>query len=294
MHDSHCHLTTLPLYDYREQAIDNFVKKGGEYILNTSSVIENSYKVIEIAKEFKHKYPNLLQNTIGIHPQEYISKDIFSDQYDILKRNMKELKKIFEENKQDIHGIGECGLEYHNLLNSNEFNFKEKEKIIEVQKMSFREHINIAIENNLPMTIHVRDEFNSNYCATDILNILVSEGKMQLKGCMHCYVGEEKLLHDFLDLGLYIGFNAILTYKSGENVRELLKKTPIEKILIETDAPFLPLNRVRKDKKEVIRFGQPKDVFEIAEVISEIKKIKVEEVLERTTENYKSLFLKNI
>lgn len=294
MHDSHIHLTTEPLYSYREHAIDNFIKNSGKYILNTSNNIESCLEVLKIFKEYKFKYPNLIQNAIGIHPQECISKDTFDDNFNIVQNDIKELKNIIEENIENIDAIGECGLEYYNLLNNNMFSFDEKEKIIEVQKIAFREQTNLAKEYNLPMTIHVRDEMESDYCTKDMLNILVSEGKMQIKGCMHCYVGKEKYLEDFLDLGLYIGFNAIITYKSGENVRELVKKTPLDKILLETDAPFLPPQNVRKDKKRVINFGQPTDILEIAKVVGEIKGIKTEKVIEKTTENYKQVFLKMI
>lgn len=285
MQDAHIHLTTQPLYDYREHSLHNYVKKGGKYILNTSNCLETCYKALEIHKEFKHRYPNLIQSSLGIHPEKFFEK-----QTDV-SIQIKELRKVVNENIKDIHAIGECGLEYHNLLNQHGLEFKEKEEIIEKQKAAFREQINIAKENNLPMTIHTRDEKDSDYCTQDMLHILVSEGNMNLRGCMHCYVGNKKFLKDFLDIGLYIGFNAIITYKSGINVRELVKKTPTEKILLETDAPFLPTQNTRKDKKRVINFGQPEDILEIAKAVGEIKGLQTEEVIEITTNNYKNLFI---
>lgn len=291
MHDSHIHLTIEPLYSYREQALDTFISSGGKFLLNTSNDIENCYKTLEVYREFKHKYPNLIQNTVGIHPEEYNSKELFSHNHENVKKDLNELEKILSENREEIHAIGECGLEYFNLLDRNDLSFDEKEEIVEMQKMSFRGQIHLAIENNLPMTIHTRDEMDSEYCIQDTINILAAEGKMQVRGCMHCYVGKIDYLQTLLEMGLSIGFNAILTYKSGENVRELLKHTPLEKILLETDAPFLPPDSVRKNKKETIRFGQPIDILEIAKAVSEIKGIGYEKVIEVTNENYKNLFI---
>ncbi len=290
MHDSHIHLTTQPLYDYKEQALENFVRDNGKYILSCAYDINTSLEVLEIAREYETKYPGLIQNAIGIHPEEYHPDEKKND-YDIAKNNIKKLREILDENRKKVHAIGETGLEYYNLLDRSDVSFEEREKSIEIQKMSLREHVKIALENNLPMTIHTRDEKNSDYCTQDILNILTTEGKTNLRGAMHSYVGEEKFLNQFLDLGLYIGYNGILTYKSGESVRELLKKTPIEKILLETDAPFLPPQKVRANKKAIIKFGQPSDIIEVAKVVSEIKNLDIEKVFKITNENYEHLFL---
>ncbi len=287
MHDSHVHLTTQPLFDYLERALENFINQKGKYILNCANDVETSYQVLETYKNLKIKYPNLIQNSIGIHPEKFHPDNNIK----YTSRQIEQFKKIFSENKENIHAIGETGLEYYNLLNRTDIDFKKREEAIEKQKTSLREHIKLALENNLPMTIHSRDEKNSDFCTKDIINIITAEGKINLKGAMHSYVGEEKYLPQILELGLYIGFNGILTYKSGKNVRELAKKTPLENILLETDAPFLPPNNVRSDKKRTIKFGQPADVFEIAKVLAEIKSLEVEKVLKITTTNYERLFL---
>lgn len=284
MQDSHAHLSTQPLYNYLDQSLENFVQKGGKYILNIASDIESSYKVIEVYKKYEKQYPGLIQNSIGIHPEQFYPEN------KLKRENTEILKEILENNKNIVHAIGETGLQYYNLLNRSDVEFDEKEETIELQKESFRAHIHLAMENNLPICIHIREEKDSNYCTKDTLEIVTTEGKLNLKGVMHSYVGEEKFLQNFLELGFYIGFNGILTYKSGENVRELLKKTPMERILLETDAPYLPTQKVRSDKKNSIRFGQPIDIYEIAQTVAEIKDISIEKVLKNTTENYKSLF----
>ncbi len=286
MHDSHIHLTTQPLSDYQERALENFVQKGGKHILNCGNSIETSLQVLETYEKYKVKYPNLIQNAIGIHPENYHP----DNQEKNFEQTIEEFKNIVEKNKIKIHAIGETGLEYYNLLNRSDISFEKKEETIEIQKKSFREHIKVALDYNLPMTIHSRDEKNSEFCTKDLLDIFLIEGKTNLKGSMHSYTGNEKFLPQIIELGLCIGFNAIITYKNGSSVREILKKTPVENILFETDAPFLPTDSVRKNKKATIRFGQPSDILEIAKVAGEIKDMETEKILEITNENYKRVF----
>ncbi len=287
MHDSHVHLTTQPLLDYRERALENFVKQGGKYLLSCANDLESSCKVLEIFENYKLKYQDLIQNSIGIHPETFHPDN---QERNVLDK-IAHLKEILENNKKNIHAIGETGLEYYNLLNRSDIDFDKREEAIENQKTSLREHIKLALEYNLPMTIHSRDEKDSDFCTKEIINLITTEGKVTLRGAMHSYVGEQKYLNQILELNLCIGFNGIITYKSGDNVRDLLKKTPIENILLETDAPFLPPQSVRSDKKRTIRFGQPADVIEVAKVIAEIKNIKIEKVFKITNENYERLFL---
>jgi TatD DNase family protein len=287
MHDSHVHLTTQPLFDYKERALENFVNQNGKYLLNCAYDLESSLQVLEVYEKYKLKYPSVIQNAVGLHSEEFHP----DNKYKNVEDKISQLKRILEKNSNNIHAIGETGLEYYNLLNRSDINFEKKEKCIEDQKTSLREHIRLALKYNLPMTIHSRDEKDSDFCTKDIVNIITTEGKVSLKGAMHSYVGPEKYLRQILELGLYVGFNGILTYKSGDNVRELLKKTPIERILIETDAPFLPPQSVRSDKKRTIKFGQPADVQEVAKVIAQIKGLKIEKVWEITTANYERLFL---
>ncbi len=289
MHDSHVHFTTQPLLDYTAQALENFYQKKGTHLLSCAYDIESSLQVIEIFSKYSHKYPNLIQNAIGIHPEEYHPDNNIN--YEKAVDNIKQLTNILNNNKEIIHAIGETGLEYYNLLNRQDIDFQKRDEAIETQKYSFREHIQIALENNLPMTIHTRDEKDSDYCTKDIVNIIASEGKTNLRAAMHSYTGTKQYLDQILELGLYIGYNAILTYKSGTNVREILKQTPLEKILIETDAPFLPPQSVRQNKKNTIKFGQPADVTEIAQAIAEIKGVNLKEVWEVTNQNYANLFL---
>jgi TatD DNase family protein len=128
-------------------------------------------------------------------------------------------------------------------------------------------------------------------CMNDTIRIIAEEGKGLVKGSFHSFTGTIEQLQQVLDLGFHVGFNAIITYKSGENVREVLKNTPIERILFETDGPFLPPQSVRKDNKIKQKFAQPKDIREIMQVATEVKNISIDELERVTDESYQSLFI---
>lgn len=199
----------------------------------------------------------------------------------------------FKKNIENIKAIGETGLDYYQYnLNLSETN-EQKAILKEIQKLSFSEQIKLALEYKLPMSIHARDVQGESQTVKDAMRLLAQEGKGLVKGCFHSYTGDISLVQDILDLGFYIGFNAIITYKSGENVREILKQVPLERILLETDGPFLPPQSVRKNKNIKEKFAQPSDVKEVLKVISEVKAIdenKLENMLDR---NFENLFAQN-
>jgi len=141
------------------------------------------------------------------------------------------------------------------------------------------------------MSIHARDMNGYTECLEDVLRIVAQEGRGQLKGSFHSYTGNLDFLTDILDMGFYIGFNGIITYKSGENVRDILKEVPLERILFETDGPFLPPQSVRKDKKIKEKYAQPKDIKEIMQTACEVKNITYEKMERVTDENYERLFV---
>ncbi len=174
------------------------------------------------------------------------------------------------------------------------FNFSKetKEEIKEAKRRIFTKLCKLSLKENLPMSIHARDIKDSDKCVKDTLKILAKESNGLIRGSFHSYTGSIKMLNQILDLGLYVGFNAIITYPSGENVREILKNTPLERILFETDGPFLPTQSVRKKKNATKRYGRPVLVKEIIEKACEIKNIPYEKLESVTDENYLTLFLK--
>ncbi|HOR06161.1 MAG TPA: TatD family hydrolase, partial [Candidatus Dojkabacteria bacterium] len=249
MHDSHIHLNLCPLQENIEQIINDFQKENGKHILTQSTDLLDYRENLDISK----RYSDIVQLALGLHPtvfEEYtVQRNIFKD---IQKKSLKmiaDFEDIFEKNILAISAVGETGLDYYQFNNDQTVDEDIKEELCEIQEMSFTKHIQLALKHNLPMSIHARDMNGSTECLEDVLRIVAQEGRGQLKGSFHSYTGNLDFLTDILDMGFYIGFNGIITYKSGENVRDILKEVPLERILFETDGPFLPPQSVRKDKK---------------------------------------------
>ena len=291
MHDSHIHLNLCPLQENIEQIINDFQKENGKHILTQSTDLLDYKENLDISK----RYPDIVQLALGLHPtvfEEYtVQRNIFKD---IQKKSLKmiaDFEDIFEKNILAISAVGETGLDYYQFNNDQTVDEDIKEELCEIQEMSFTKHIQLALKHNLPMSIHARDMNGSTECLEDVLRIVAQEGRGQLKGSFHSYTGNLDFLTDILDMGFYIGFNGIITYKSGENVRDILKEVPLERILFETDGPFLPPQSVRKDKKLKEKYAQPKDIKEIIQMACEVKNTTYEKMERVTDENYERLFV---
>jgi TatD DNase family protein len=292
MHDSHIHLALEPLKSNLNEIISRFRENNGKYILTQGTDITDFDNSIEIASHFQ----DTVQLALGLHPSYFeentIEKGIYEDIYEKSMKDIEKLEKIILKNKSKIVAIGETGLDYYQMSLNKEISEDIKEQLKEIQKISFRKQLQMAKALNLPLSIHARDIQGSKLCVEDALRIIAEEGKGLVTGSFHSYTGEIDLVEDILDMGFCIGFNGILTYNSGENIREILKKVPEENILFETDGPFLPPQSVRKDKKITEKFAEPFHVKEIISVASEVKSLDPKYLEEVTDRNYERVFFK--
>lgn len=297
MHDSHIHMAMEPLKTNLDEIVRDFVNEGGKHILTQGTDILDFDDNFKIAKRANLIQNNVMQVAIGLHPTYFeevtVQRDLEDNIYEKSQKERKKFIEIFNKNKEEISAIGECGLDYYQFSINQTYSDDTKEQLKEVQKLMLQEEIHLALENSLPLSIHARDQMGSNECIDDTIRIVAEEGKGLLKGSFHSYTGSLEQLEQILALGFHVGFNAIITYKSGENVREILKKTPVERILFETDGPFLPPQSVRKKKSTKQKFAQPKHIREIMQVACEIKNISMEKLEAITDENYQQLFLKS-
>ncbi len=293
MHDAHIHLAMEPLKSNLPKIIHNFLSAGGKYILTQTTESTDFTDTTEIVNQYK----KTIHLALGLHPTIYeensIQRGAFKNLSKIAERELKSFEKILLANldSPNLKAIGETGLDYYQMSLNKEIKEVQREELVEIQKDSFRRHLQLALENNLPLSVHARDVNGKNDCAKDTLKLIAQEGRGLLRGCFHSYTGDIDFVDDILDLGFYIGFNAIITYKSGQDIREVLKKTPVDRILFETDGPFLPPQSVRKNKKIKEKFAQPADVKEIIETAAEIKGIPTQTLEEQTDKNYEELFL---
>ena len=251
MIDSHCHLDHEPLLSDLENVIQRSKDVGIEKLLTISTSIESFSRV----KELVHK-DEIIYGTIGIHPHES-STDIITSKQIIESLNV----------NSKIIGIGETGLDFY-------YNNSEKDK----QIASFKEHIDASIKTNIPLIVHSRDAEKETF---EILNEYKNEN---LKILMHCFTGSKKFAKKLLDFNTFFSASGIITFKNAKELQDTFKFLPSDKILIETDSPFLaPVpNRGKKNEPSFINFTAAK--------LAEIRNIDKSELIKLTTNNFNKLF----
>ena len=251
MIDSHCHLDHEPLYSDLQNVIQRSKEIGIEKLLTISTSFESFLKIKEIIKK-----DEMIYGTIGTHPHE-------SDK-DILKSD--QLVKNLDENKKII-GIGETGLDFY-------YNNSDKVK----QIASFKEHIEASIKSNVPLIVHSRNAEQETF---DILN---EYKNYDLKILMHCFTGSKEFSKKLIKLNSYFSASGIITFKNSKDLQETFKSLPLDKVLIETDSPFLAPVPMRGKKNE------PSFINFTASKLAEIKEVSKEQLVKSTTDNFNTLF----
>ncbi len=249
--DSHCHLDFEAFDADREDVIGRSREAGIGFIVNVGSSLEGTKASLELAGKYDFIYA-----AAGIHPHE-------ADK--IREKELNEFESLLAARK--IAAIGEIGLDYFK-------NFSSKEN----QKKLFIALLKVARGKNLPLIIHNRDAHE------DTMSVLRNTMGGSVKGVMHCFSGDKTLLDECLDLGLHVSFTCNITFKKAENLRDVVREAPLERLLLETDAPFLAPQAFRGKRNE------PSYLKFLAEKISEIKNVSFEEVAGVTSENAKNLF----
>ena len=233
--DTHAHLDFPELYDRLDEVLKNALKNDVKRIVTISTNLNKIDKIIEISKNYEEVY-----HTVGVHPNEVL-KDKNNSNYEMILNLSKNKKCV---------GIGECGLDYHYG------NYSKAE-----QKASFITQINVSRATNLPLIIHARD------ADKDMINILENEYKNgPFKAILHCFSSGKDLALCGINLGFYISFSGIVTFKSAKLIQEIAKLIPDDKILVETDAPYLSPTPLRGSVNE------PKNCSITAKYLADIRK----------------------
>ena len=232
--DTHAHLDFPELYSKLDLIIENAKNQNVLKIITISTNLNKIGKIIQISNDY-----NVVYFTVGVHPNEVL-KDKDYENYSLISDISNNLKCV---------GIGECGLDYH-------FGNEDKEK----QKLSFITQIKVARDKKLPLIIHSRD------ADEDMIDILQDEYKKgAFKAILHCFSSGKDLALCGLDLGFYISFSGIVTFKSAKLIQEIACIVPKDRILVETDAPYLAPTPFRGSVNE------PKNCFYTAKFLSEIR-----------------------
>jgi TatD DNase family protein len=251
--ETHCHLDYLkaqPLEELRRKAREASIAK----IITIGVSPDNLDRVQEISQQCEEVY-----YTQGIHPHD--AKDATEVELQKVRDRAHETKMV---------AVGEIGLDYH--YNNSP---------VAVQRANFEKHLQIATETDLPVVIHTRD------ADEDTIAILKNFGTtLKRKGVIHSFTASKELAQWVLDEGFWLGFNGIITFKKAENVQEVVKMTPLERILLETDSPFLtPVpHRGKENAPHYLPF--------IAAKVAELKGIEFEQILSKTYENSLKCFFK--
>ena len=232
--DTHAHLDFPELYSKLDLIIENAKNQNVLKIITISTNLNKIGKIIQISNDY-----DVVYFTVGVHPNEVL-KDKDYQNYSLISDISNNLKCV---------GIGECGLDYH-------FGNEDKEK----QKLSFITQIKVARDKKLPLIIHSRD------ADEDMIDILQDEYKKgAFKAILHCFSSGKDLALCGLDLGFYISFSGIVTFKSAKLIQEIACIVPKDRILVETDAPYLAPSPYRGSVNE------PKNCFYTAKFLSEIR-----------------------
>ena len=249
--DSHAHLDMDNYKDDLEQVIERAVEGGVDKIITIGTDLASSKKALEIAKRYDFIY-----STVGFHPHDADSAS---------NNDLDELRAMAVEEK--VVGWGEIGLDFF-------YNKSEKEKQIEI----FKKQLEIAYDIDLPVVIHNREGDE------ELLEVLKACRSTGHKGVIHCFSSNLKTAEIFIDMGFYISIPGIVTFKKADTLKEVAANIPVERLLVETDCPFLaPVPRRGKR-------NEPLYVTYTAKAVAELRDIEFEELAQITTTNCKTLF----
>ena len=251
MIDSHCHLDREPIYSSLDKILLRSKNAGIVKLLTICTSDENFKVVLDLVDK-----DSMIFGTYGIHPHE-------ADNFIIPKNDI--IQKLHAHSK--IIGVGETGLDFY-YNNSKE----------DLQIESFENHIMASIETNLPLIVHSRNAENQTY---QLLNKYKNEN---LKILMHCFTGSAQFAEKLLDMNSYFSASGIITFKNSSNLQNTFKNIPNERLLIETDSPFLAPEPYRGKKNE------PSFILNTLEKLSQLKNLSNKQLSDITTDNFNRLF----
>ncbi|MDP2205266.1 MAG: TatD family hydrolase [Alphaproteobacteria bacterium] len=252
--DSHCH---LDYPDFAEEGVAEIVGRarsaGVQQMLTICTQIAHFDRIRAVADAFPY-----IHCTVGTHPHHAAEEaEVSLSTADIVA-----LTKL-----PKVAGIGETGLDYY-------YDYAPRD----VQQRVFENHIAAGLETDLPLVIHTRD------AEEDTMRILREAGQGKARGVMHCFSGTKWLAEQALDIGFYISFSGIITFKKAEELREVVRRTPLDRILVETDSPYLAPVPKRGKRNE------PSFVVHTARMVAELKGVSYEDIVHQTGENFFNLF----
>lgn len=248
--DSHCHINFDPLRERTDDILHNAAENDVAYMLCVSVNMEEFPEVLSLARKHRNIFAS-----VGVHPNEAAGRE----------PDLQELCSLAAD--PDIVAIGETGLDYFRSSGD-----------LEWQRDRFRRHIGAARKSAKPLIVHTRD------AADDTVRIMREEDAADAGGVMHCFAEDWSVARQALDIGFFISFSGIVTFNSAQAIKDVARKAPIDRILVETDCPYLAPVPFRGKTNE------PAYVRHTAEHVAELRGMPVERLAQATTDNFFSLF----
>jgi TatD DNase family protein len=251
--DSHAHIQGKEYVGEAEAVIERARAAGVEKIIAVGGAgdMASNTEAVALASQFENVYA-----TVGMHPHD--AKDVGPEE-------IAKLKELTAHPK--VVAVGETGLDYYYSHSPHD-----------VQRRVFSQFVHLARATDLPIVVHERD------AAQDTADLLRSEGEGKLHGVIHCFTGNYDAARAYLDLGFYLSFTGIITFKNAEPLRDVVRRVPLERMLVETDSPYLTPVPHRGKRNE------PAHVRWIAETIAKVKAVDFDTVAAVTTANTQDLF----
>lgn len=249
--ESHAHYEDKAFDEDRDCLLNSFKKNGIGIVVNVSSSLETIEKTIALIKQYPFMY-----GAVGVHPEE------------CAPLNQEKMVYIRDMAKQEkVVAIGEIGLDYY---------WDEPERSI--QKKWFEAQIELAREVKLPMIIHSRD------AAKDTLDIMKTHKSEEIGGVIHCFSYEKEMTKEYLDMGFYLGIGGVLTFKNARKLKEVVEYVPMDRILIETDCPYLAPEPNRGTRNSSLNLPY------VVDKIAKLKGLDYDEVIAITEKNAKTMY----
>jgi TatD DNase family protein len=253
--DSHCHLDYEPMVSDINGTLARAESQGIKGFLTICTHLSK----VELLKTIAQAHESIFA-TVGVHPHEAA---------DTLPQAELTAFLIKEATHPKVVGFGETGLDYY---------YEHSPK--EAQHQAFQAHIEAGLACDLPLVVHTRD------AEADTIDLLKTVGQGKARGVMHCFSGSAKLRDQALDLGFYISVSGIATFKKAQELRDILKEVPLERLLVETDSPYLAPEPYRGKSNE------PAFMIETVKNLADLKDVSLEVMAAHTTQNFLTLFSK--
>lgn len=251
--ETHAHYEDVKFDSDREALLASLPKQNIEYVINVGSNLETTKRSIELAKQYDYIFA-----AVGVHPSDV--EELDESSYDVLEKAAKFEKTV---------AIGEIGLDYY---------WDKELGVQEKQREWFKRQMLLAKEHNLPVIIHSRD------AAEDTMRVMKEVKAEEIPGVIHCYSYSVEMAKEFIKMGYYIGIGGVVTFKNAKKLKEVAAEIPLERILLETDCPYMAPEPHRGERNSSLYIPY------VVEKLAEIRNISKEEIISTTNQNARKLF----